>query len=54
MIGGNTESHLQIPGIDEFNNRTIICSAKIDNGKMFVWLLYEDTLESQIELGVSS
>jgi hypothetical protein len=54
MIGGNTESHRQIPGIDEFNNGTIIFSAKIDNGKMFEWLLYEDTLENQIELGVIS
>ena len=54
MISGNTESHLQIPGIDEFNNGTKICSAKIDNGNMSEWLLYEDTLESQIESGVIS
>lgn len=52
VIGHTTGSHLQLDDVDEFHKEGVIWLAKVDQGKLALWQLYNDTLENIKDLNL--
>jgi len=45
LMGHTTGSHLNLPDEEEFHEEGVIWASKVDQGKISLWQLYNDTLE---------
>jgi ketosteroid isomerase-like protein len=52
VLGHTTGSHLGLPDDDE-GNMTVIWRAEVDDGRLTLWQIIEDTPERRAELGLS-
>jgi 3-methyladenine DNA glycosylase AlkD/limonene-1,2-epoxide hydrolase len=52
LLGHTTGSHLKIQDVYEFHGEGVIWLAKVNNGKLSLWQLYNDTLDNRNKLNL--
>lgn len=53
LIGHTTGSHLDLPDEEEFHDEAVIWVATVEDGLLSAWKLYNDTVETQLQLNLA-